>query len=324
MSEETTPTLIESLQAQIQPIDPLDTMAEAGRKALLNDMVKMLAHEAGSRSGDDPEDVHDMRVSLRRMRSTLRLLASYYKPKAIDPYLGEMRKLARTLGGVRDLDVMIGDLNAYRETLGEDGAALQPVLDELNEQRAAARKDLIHLLDKGGYRRFVEDFSAFLTKPGKGAKSIDADDVRPFQVRHLLPQLIYEHLGAVRAYDSLIEDADDTTLHDLRIEFKRLRYVVSVFSDVLGGSSKEFISELKAIQDHLGNIVDIRVANEALSDIQKSLDPQDEAEAIAALQGYLDHEEAERKTLREGFAEVWRHFNTKTVQRQLATAVAAL
>jgi CHAD domain-containing protein len=128
----------------------------------------------------------------------------------------------------------------------------------------------------------------------------------------------------VRAYDSLIEDADDTTLHDLRIEFKRLRYVVSVFSDVLGGSSKEFISELKAIQDHLGNIVDIRVANEALSDIQKSLDPQDEAEAVAALQGYLDHEEAERKTLREGFTEVWRHFNTKTVQRQLATAVAAL
>src|SRR4051812_17496203 len=95
---------VELLQAQLQPVEPLDTMAEAGRKILLSDLVKMLDHEAGSRSGEDLEDVHDMRVALRRMRSTLRLLADYYKPKTIDPYLVEMRKLAHALGTVRDLD----------------------------------------------------------------------------------------------------------------------------------------------------------------------------------------------------------------------------
>ena len=41
------------LQTFIQPIDPQDTMAEAGRKVLLHDFIKMLEHEAGSRSGED-------------------------------------------------------------------------------------------------------------------------------------------------------------------------------------------------------------------------------------------------------------------------------
>lgn len=317
--------LILSLQAQIQPIEPTDTMAEAGRKALLNDFVKMLSHEAGSRAGEDPEEVHDMRVALRRMRSTLRLLAGYYKPKAIEPYLNEMRRVARTLGAVRDLDVMLGDLNAYRASLDPAGAAaLQPVLDALDAQRTQARQELLHLLDKGSYRRFVTDFSLFLTKPGKGARALDADEVQPSQARHLLPTLIYEHLGAVRAYDGVIDSADDTTLHALRIEFKRLRYVVSVFSDILGSSGKDFIDELKLIQDHLGQIVDIRVADESLGAVLKSLNPETQAEAIAALQQYLDAQEARRQTLRAGLGEVWRHFNTRTVQRQLATAVAAL
>ncbi len=324
MSEPSEP-MIDTLQAQIQPVEPLDTMAEAGRKALLNDFVKMLSHEAGSRLGEDPEEVHDMRVSLRRMRSTLRLLANYYKPKAIEPYLSEMRKIARVLGAVRDLDVMIGNLSAYRAALDPTAAAaFQPVLDELDKRRSGARKDLLRLLDKGSYRRFVKDFSVFLTKAGKGALAVDTEDVHPFQVRYLLPPLIYEHLGAVRAYDSLIETADDLQLHALRIEFKRLRYVVTVFGDAMGGTGKEFISELKAIQEHLGSIVDIRVADDYLRDILKTLDPAAQAETAAALQQYLDQQEEQRQTLRAGFAEVWKHFNTKTVQRQLATAVATL
>src|SRR4051812_34049303 len=101
----TQPTLspVESLQAHALLIEPLDTMAEAGRKALLDDLIKMMSHEAGSRSGEDPEDVHDMRVALRRMRSIIGLLGGYYKPKALDPYVDEMRKIARSLGTVRDL-----------------------------------------------------------------------------------------------------------------------------------------------------------------------------------------------------------------------------
>ncbi len=315
--------LTQGLQAQVQPIDPSDTMAEAGRKALLVDFIKMLEHEAGSRSGEDPEDVHDMRVSTRRMRSTFRLLADYYKPKAIESYLDELKKIAGLLGDVRDLDVMIADLQAYQASLDPgQQSPFQTIFDLLNDQRAKARKDLIRALDKGSYDQFVQTFSDFVTKAGKGAYAVDLEDVHPFQVRHLLPQLVYEHLAAVRAYDAALTEADMPTLHALRIEFKRLRYAVSIFADVLGKNGSDFIDELKSIQDYLGRVVDYWVAADQLQSIMASLDPEKQADSIAALQGYIDHLDAERKTLRDGFDEVWKHFNTKSVQRSLANALA--
>jgi CHAD domain-containing protein len=319
------PSLTDTLQAHVQPLEPTDLMAEAGRKALLNDFIKTLSHEAGSRAGEDPEEVHDMRVGMRRMRSTLRLLGAYYKSKAVDPFLSEMRKLAEVLGVVRDLDVMIAELQTYQGNLDDGGKAdLQPALDQLDKERAQARKALIRRLDKSAYRGFVEDFSAFLTKPGKGALPVDVEDIHPYQVRHLLPELLYQHLAAVRAYDTSIADASGATLHALRIEFKRLRYAVTIFSDVLGGNISDFIAELKAIQDHLGKIADIRAAKDRLKSITDDLDKDKQAQTIEALQQYVDHLDEEQKTLQESFGEVWKHFNTKTVQRQLSNAVSSL
>jgi CHAD domain-containing protein len=273
--------------------------------------------------GEDIEEVHDMRVATRRMRSTLRLLEAYYKPKAIQPHLQYLRRIAGMLGAVRDLDVMSADLNAFQETLGvEKRADLESIFAHLNEELGTARKDLIRLLDKNSYRRFVGEFSDFLTTPGKGAVSVKEDEVHPYQVRHLLPTLIYDHLGAVRAYDHALADADLDTLHALRIEFKRLRYAVSVFSEVLGNSINDFIDELKKIQDHLGTINDLRTAEERLGELASDLDSQ--GETFAALQQYIEHMREKQQDLRGGVDEVWRRFNSKTVQRQLATAVASL
>jgi CHAD domain-containing protein len=264
-----------------------------------------------------------MRVATRRMRSTLRLLEAYYKPKVIQPHLQYLRRIAGALGAVRDLDVMSADLNTFQETLdAEKRGDLAPIFAHLNEELGTARKDLIRLLDKRNYKRFVADFSDFLTTQGKGAISVKENEVHPYQVRHLLPVLIYAHLGAVRAYDHALADADLDMLHALRIEFKRLRYAVTVFSEVLGSSINDFIDELKKIQDHLGMINDLRTAEDQLKEIASKLDPQ--GETFAALQQYIEHMREKQQDLRGGVDELWRRFNSKTVQRQLATAVANL
>ncbi len=316
-------TLIAYLKDFAQPIQPQDAMAEAGRKALLSDFIRMLETEAGSRAGEDIEAVHDMRVATRRMRSTLRLLAAYYKPKAVQPHLDGLRAVAQALGAVRDLDVMIDAINLFGATL-ENQTDLQPILDSLNAERNKARKALLRTLDKRDYRRFIEDFSTFLTKAGKGAVPVDPDEIRPYQVRHLLPELIYEHLGAVRAYDDALADADNLTLHALRIEFKRLRYAVSIFADVLGKTSADFITEIKAAQDHLGKLNDLHVAQERLSEIAGKLDGDAQAETLAAIQQYVAHLEAEEAELHAGVDEMWRRFSSRSVQRQLSNAVAGL
>lgn len=317
--------LIASLIEFRQSVQADDTMSEAGRKVLLDELIKMLQHETGSRTGEDIEDVHDMRVSIRRMRSAMRLLEPYFKQKAIAPYMRRLRKIGQTLGSVRDLDVLIADLQKYAEGLPEESVtALAPVLDKLERRRISARERLNNALDRGAYRRFVQDFAAFLTTPGKGTYKDENGVVRPMQVRHVLPEMIYRHLGTVRAYDAVIDDADLTTMHALRIEFKRLRYVVSLFGEVLGSSAADFITELKTIQDYLGRLNDLTVARERLTDLMGDLDAEIYADGRAVLQSYVEALEAEQKALREDANRVWDHFNTKKVQRQLALSVAGL
>ncbi len=314
---ETTHTLLDDLRAAVQPIQADDTMAEAGRKILLQDFIKMLEHEEGSRSGEDIEDVHDMRVATRRMRSAMRMLDPYYKGKTVRVFRAQLKKIADALGAVRDLDVLIHDLERFGAARG---ASLEGAIALLDAERQGARKRLHRTLDRDDYAQFTADFSAFLTTPGARARATDHDNPAPTQIRHILPMLIYEHLGSVRAYDSVIHEGEAETLHALRIEFKRLRYLVHFFSPILNAGAEDFLKELKAIQDHLGRMQDIQVATERLSDLMDDLDDEN----AAALSAYLDALDAERADLAAKFPQVWKRFNSVPIQRKLASALVAL
>jgi CHAD domain-containing protein len=329
---------IDTLKTAVAPVETDDTMAEAGRKILLADFVGMLENEAGSREGEDSEFVHHMRVATRRMRSAFRTLTPYYKPKAVQPFTRHLRKLARRLGKVRDLDVLIENLERELPKIEDEfmeGA--QILVEKLNSERRRARKKLISLLDSEGYHEFLKAFSTFLTSPGKGAISVDHDSIVPYQVRHVLPGLIHEHLARVRAYDTVFnpnsahaEDDDETefasasiphaeTLHALRIEFKRLRYITSHFADVLGASGEKFIEEIKTVQDHLGRLNDLVVAQARLRRllVRSGMDE-------SVLGDYLSTLAQEQSALEGKFLAVWSRFNKRSVQSQLSNALLVL
>ncbi|MBC7871248.1 MAG: CHAD domain-containing protein [Chitinophagaceae bacterium] len=312
-----------SLKDRIVPVGTEDTMAEAGRKILLADYVKMIESEAGSRTGEDIEAVHDMRVATRRMRSAFNLLEDYYKARPIRPFMEMLKSLAGYLGAVRDLDVMIEGLARYQATLDEENqAVLQPVIDLMGKKRSKSRKKLVGLLDSSDYKTFLTYFAEFLMQPGKAVRAINTEETVPYQVRHLLPSLVHERLASVRAYDNVIEDADERTLHSLRIEFKRLRYVVSYFADVLGTSGADYIEALKAIQDHLGELNDMVIAQAYL---QTLVDENDFThETAQVLYEYTSALSEKQSDLQGLFSDVWTRFNTRTVQRKLSDALLVL
>lgn len=321
MNESDSDSRIDFLRQQRAAVLREDAMSEAGRKVLLAEFIRVLEVEDGSRSGEDIEDVHKMRVAIRRMRSAFRLLEDYYKPKSIGTFQDELRRVMRAAGAVRDLDVMIHDLTAFKDALEDEQAAkMQEVIDALDLRRVEARKHLVRVLDSKAYRRFVKDFSRFLTIPGAGAKPIDRSGIMPYQLRHILTLMIYQHLLAVRAYDTVLEGADEDTLHALRIEFKRLRYIVSLFAEVLGSQSEEFVEEIKRMQDLLGRMNDIRVAHERLNKLMNDLD----GDQNSVLWLYINHLDAEKPQMLAKLPEAWKRFNSKTVQRKLAAAVIDL
>lgn len=331
MSDDLDATLsLDTLRTLSQPVKADDIMAEAGRKILLADFIRMLDQAGRVLEDDAAEHVHQMRVATRRMRSAFRVLDTYYKSKPVQPFAQHLRKLARALGDVRDYDILLQDLARAAASVDADTAdGLRVVADRLDKKRRRARKKLLALLNSEAYSKFVESYAAFLTHPGKNALPIDDQTVRPYQVRHVLPGILHEQLARVRAYDNVIvsdsvngstpQPLEVETLHALRIEFKRLRYLTSFFQDVLGASGEKFVDEIKTIQDYLGRLNDIVTAQAHLHAL---LDESSMDDSVFG--GYLHQLASEQAELVAGFPAVWAHFNKRAVQSHLSNALLVL
>ena len=99
------------------PADPAIHLAY-GR--LLEQFEEMIAQEPRAWEGLDPEGVHKMRVATRRLRSALRAFKKVL-PASVRSFIGEFKWLAATLGGVRDLDVAMGNLPHFLSEISAGG-----------------------------------------------------------------------------------------------------------------------------------------------------------------------------------------------------------
>jgi CHAD domain-containing protein/uncharacterized protein YjbK/transposase-like protein len=312
-------------------LEPADSLAEAGRKVLGFHFGRMLTHEPGTRLGSDIEALHDMRVATRRMRAAFRVFGSGFTKKASKPLIARLRATGRALGQVRDLDVFVEKLHHYQQSLPEgEQAGLQPLLERWLVQREQARQEMLAYLDSGKYLKFKQDFLEFVTTAGLGAKPIPVGVPTPYQLRHLVPGLIYERYEAVHAFEVVLDHATLDMLHQLRITFKQLRYALEFFAEILGVESQRVIQEVKALQDHLGELNDARVACDLLRGFLAEWDqnqwhlPLAERQSPTCLVAYLETKLEERQRLIATFPQAWAHFNHPDSRRNLALAISVL
>jgi CHAD domain-containing protein len=309
-----------------------DTLAEAGRKVMRFQFAQMLRHEEGTRAGEDIEALHDMRVATRRLRAAFEVFGDSFEPGVLKPHLKGLRRTGRLLGAVRDLDVFMEKAYRYIETLPEERRnGLDPLLESWRSQRDAARALMLEYLNSREYYRFKRDFNIFLNTPLAGERPLPDDRVVPHLVNQLVPALIYERIAAVRAYGSLLEDAPIERLHALRIEFKKLRYTVEYFREVLGKRAFDVIESIKKLQDHLGDLTDAQVATQILREFVDSWEENQrtrsihERENIEEVFNYLSARYAERHQLLIAFPSAWQeHFHTRAFRRNVAQAVSVL
>ncbi len=306
-------------------LSPDDSMSEAGRKILYFHFWRMLNNEAGTREGTDIEALHDMRVATRRMRSAIDVFGRYFKRGVMPPFELRLRRTARLLGQVRDLDVLVEKAQIYLGTLAPENAHdLDPLLERWQFDRAQARAKLIAYLDSAKYIDWVRAFGQFLTTPGAGARKLKGFPPKPAQVRHIAPALLYTRWARVWAFEPLMPQAAITTLHALRIECKRLRYALEFFREVLGPDAEAVIARVVRLQDHLGNLHDADVANTLLSEFLFSARPGIDRLIAPGVVTYLAFQQRELEMLLETFGHVWDDFDQPRVRQWLANAVAAL
>lgn len=300
-----------------------DTLAIAGRKVLRFHLARMLARESGTRSGNDPEDVHAMRVATRRLRAAWRVFGDAFRRREVRELRRSLRRVADKLGGVRDLDVLIDAGEQYaRDLPGSRGDALAPLFDSWRRKRDDARTDLIAELESERYRRFVDAFLAFVADDDAGNAQVSADD--PHLVRDTAPARLWAGYHSVRAYQPVIRWADIETLHALRIDAKRFRYGLEFFGETLGHDGENLVAKIVALQDHLGKLHDADVAagltREFLVEHATRLDAAHREE----IAGYLAHEQREVARLRKSTNRPWADVDDVTFRRTLGRALARL
>jgi CHAD domain-containing protein len=310
---------------------PNDTLAEAGKKVFLVQFAEMLWHESGTRLGEDIEALHDMRVATRRMRAAFDVFEDAFQKKTVNSYLSGLRHTGRLLGSVRDLDVFMEKANRYLDSLTDDTRhGLDPLLSMWQNQLTEARNKLIYHLDSQAYQEFKLGFNYFVQTPGFGSKRISENISIPIRVCEVAPCLIYSRLAAVRAYGTVLNIATIPQLHALRIEFKKLRYALEYFVEVLGSEARLVIDLIKKLQDHLGDLHDADVACQILNNFLDSWDrgqvglQLSERQNPEPLVNYLAYQHAERHRLLVTFPEAWENFEQPETMRKVALAISIL
>ena len=317
------------LPPAIPPVKPDEPMSEAGRKVLYLHFTRMLANEASTRLGADIEGLHDMRVSARRMRAAFQLYEPYFDKKALDSMVRRLRRAGRALGAVRDLDVLLAGAQGYEAKLpDEQKGGLEQLFSVWRARREVARRVMLEMLDGRGYRELRADCEAFLTTPGAGVPARGPEPGEPYEVRHVLPGLIFDRYGAVRAYETFLPDAPLDTYHALRIDCKRFRYAMEFSRDVLGPQTSALIKQAVAMQDHLGAMQDARVAEglliEFIAQERAKARRKNPSLALDGVESYLALQRSTQADLLARFPEAWAQLIGSDYRQALAKVLAAL
>ena len=292
----------------VTAIDAKVSVGEAAFAILRRHLAAFLRCEPGTRLGDDPEALHDMRVAARRLRAALRIFEPWLPRRARALRL-ELDWAYGALGALRDLDVQRLRLADEARALPEEQAAFAVLNRVVGAERAVARAAVLHMLDTRRYARLVARFVA-LVEHGPLASMAAART----PVVATAPRLVRKRFRRLAELgDRLGPSSSVDEHHAVRIRARRLRYALECHADVYGKPLARVLEALVVLQDVLGEHQDDVVMETRLRALcgDPGVDP-----TIAFAIGRVAERAAERAAvLRRRVPAAWRRVRGKRWRR---------
>ncbi len=292
--------------SEVHGLQPEMPFCAAARPAIGQKLDELFQHEAGTRAGDDVEALHDMRVASRRLRAAMDVFGACYPVSLFKPLEKLARSLTRALGEVRDRDVLIEGLERHAKKAPEDEKpGVADLIQVLRDERDGYRRGLIQTLDaveRSGFRyRLYVLLMGESHAPGKGKKK-GALDPRTLLQEHAR-MIAVERVADLYGFEPFINDpANVTELHEMRIAAKHLRYALEIFRVCYGPDIEDRISDIKDVQEQIGEIHDCDVLVEVLKRHLSVIAQRMQEELVAQATEPMPHEErmARARRLLEG------------------------
>jgi CHAD domain-containing protein len=274
---------------------------DSSRKALssmLDSAVRqVLVNRRAVLETDDPEAAHQLRIGLHRLRSALRALRPLVDRASLRAFERCARDMGRCVGALRDADVLTTGIHAPVEAAATDKTGFAELREALVRNREARRDEVRQVLSGPQWTKL----QLYLTLWPRTLEEIDELN-QPIakHARKVLAKAWKKPAKLGRHLDCL----DSAQRHEMRKALKKLRYQAEFIAPLFDKrEGKQFIHQLKALQDVFGYINDVRMAPR-LVEIQQ--ERQAGSNAARAASYALGHHDAEAAHVWRRASKAWR------------------
>ena len=208
----------------------------------------------------DAEALHDFRVAMRRLRSTLRAYQPQLEAVVPAKLRRRLRDLARATGEARDVEVQISWLERQRNELPAARRAGVPwLLSRLTQRRERAYQDI--------RERIAPKFDRLARRLRRALGSVPPPDATlPASLASLIAQLLEDQGRDLERRLGLIRSpANHAEAHAARIRVKRARYLLEPVVREAAPAAP-VVRRLKQVQELLGDLHDLQIVIARLGD----------------------------------------------------------
>jgi CHAD domain-containing protein len=251
------------------PLKPKQPSARALRAILAHLLDTLEKNVDGILEDVDTEFLHDLRVASRRTRSALTQIKDVLPQAAVEEFAREFKWLGEVTNRCRDLDVNLLQMNDYKLQLGIVDDVLDPLQELLERTRRTEHQLVCRALRSTRFRDLVGEWRNFLFSDTVEEPPPGAD--RPI-VEVAGARIAKAFRRVVKRGSSLGEEPTAGQLHRVRIDAKKLRYLLEFFADLYPKREiSRLVKQLKELQDTLGGCNDMEVQRGRLTSFADQL-----------------------------------------------------
>jgi CHAD domain-containing protein len=229
----------------------------------------------------DIEFLHDLRVANRRTRTALSQIKSVLAAPVVNAFQPEFKWIGDVTGSRRDLDVFLLAIDSCPQQLGVDDRAVVALGDFLREKRCLEHSQVCSALRSERFQDLVDGWNRFLDTGGEEGPWPPLASSPVIEVAG--PRIFKAYRRIWKRGTGINGIPPAAMLHRLRIDAKKLRYLLEFFSDLYPRPTvTRFIRELKQLQDILGNFNDTVVQLSLIGEFSDHSNAQEETLAATA------------------------------------------
>ena len=254
MSEEIVNPSVEANQES----QPLHQFLAWRLGAHLESFAKQLGKVSRGKYGK--KTVHKLRVSCRKLRTTLKNFKGLLPPDSYTVLEHDLKVLANRSGVVRELDVLLKELEKanqinYTEKAMAGFEVLYSVVRKLTNEKRQSLQAVVESFAASSSYPLLADYVDQYHNLDHLAEACQTPVLRKKANKLLMTQLRkISNQAVVLAYD---EPSDE--FHQLRIRLKSLRYTMTDFSSLHSNGFEQQLDKMTLIQNLMGDIHDRQV-----------------------------------------------------------------